>query len=93
MVLLVMLASAYLALRTVPKSPFCTLNISLMERVLVEALSSLSLQKRVEVNIISCGQQRHGLQLQSPVSGTRGWVLPHLVLLEILHFIVYAEDH
>lgn len=53
MVLLLMLAFAYSALRKVPKSPFCTLNISLMERILLEALSSLSLLKRVEVNMIS----------------------------------------
>lgn len=42
---------------------------------------------------LACGQQRQNLQLQSPVSGTRGWVLPHPVLLGIPCFTVQALDH
>lgn len=42
----------------------------------------------VSVNQLARGQEGHGLQLQSPVSGTRGWVLPHPALLGILCFAV-----
>lgn len=95
MVLFVMLASAYSVLRKVLKSPFCSLNILVNGENPLEGTQQPELTEvsTAQYDQLACGKQRHDLQMQSPVSGTRGWVLPHLVLLGIPCFTVHAQDH
>lgn len=70
LMLLLTMASDYLKVRKVSELLCFTPNMILMERVSLEALVSLSLQKQVEGSTVSCSWDDWGIVTQASVTSS-----------------------